>query len=495
MFSRREKISKRKVFLRYRRIGNQVIRVISVMSLTLKYLRLRIETSGGLFGVDIPFESGLFVLHADNTSGKSTCLQSIIYALGLEGMMGPSQQVPLPHVATDDLEYNGRTYKVLESEVFLEIANATDIMTVRRQIKGSQSKHVINVWKGSILSQPNVSYGSTDYIVRQSGATRELGFHRLLAEFVGWSLPHVPTYDENEILLYMEAILPLMFVEQKHGWSNLRNRFPTYFKIKDVGRRVFEFLIALDAQKIATQKIILKQQAASIESSWGAKVEECNRIVQSINATIGNLPSKPTAIWPPSIQPIVLIPESNDWIALSQILYALEERLEILALQEIPTVSQVSEASQQELQEKQESLLNAEADLRIKFGEIENQEAQVALLDSRIQSIQKELIRHKDLKKLSSLGAARDLHSASGTCPTCTQSISNSLIIPQGVSEPMTINQNVEFAREQLKMFEAMQQSERVNLDLRKRQLIAAPSLVRYNHKESIVRLNETLFA
>jgi hypothetical protein len=394
-------------------------------------------------------------------------------------MMGPSQKVPLPHVATDDLEYDGKTHKVLESEVFLEIANETDSMTVRRQIKGSQHKHVINVWKGAVLSQPNLSYGATNYIVRESGgASREMGFHRFLAEFIGWQLPQVPTYDENEVLLYMETIFPLMFVEQKHGWSNLRNRFPTYLKIKDISRRVFEFLTALDAQKIATQKIILKQQATSIENSWRAKVEECSLTVQAINATIGNMPLKPTAIWPPSIQPVVLIAENDDWLALSQVLSSLEERLEILALQEIPSVSQVSEVAQQELQEKQENLSSAEANLRIKFDEIENQEAQIALLDSRIQSIQEELVKHKDLRRLSTLGAAQDLHSTSGTCPTCTQSISSSLITPQEISEPMTITQNVEFIREQLNIFEAMQQSERKNLDLRKRQLDGVKSRI-----------------
>jgi len=111
------------------------------MTLQIRQLNLRITTSGGLFGVGIPFEAGLFVLHADNTAGKSTCLQSILYALGLEGMMGPSQKIPLPPVATDSLEYEGRTYEVLESEVLLEISNGTDILTIRRQIKGGQNKH------------------------------------------------------------------------------------------------------------------------------------------------------------------------------------------------------------------------------------------------------------------------------------------------------------------------------------------------------------------
>ena len=52
------------------------------MTLRLRHLRLRAETSSGPFGADIPFSTGLNVLWADNTKGKSTCLQGLLYALG-----------------------------------------------------------------------------------------------------------------------------------------------------------------------------------------------------------------------------------------------------------------------------------------------------------------------------------------------------------------------------------------------------------------------------
>ena len=45
------------------------------------------ETSSGPFGADIPFSTGLNVLWADNTKGKSTSLQGLLYALGLERML------------------------------------------------------------------------------------------------------------------------------------------------------------------------------------------------------------------------------------------------------------------------------------------------------------------------------------------------------------------------------------------------------------------------
>ncbi len=73
----------------------------------------------------LPFAPGLVVLRADNSSGKSTCLQGIVYALGLEGMLSASRAIPLPHVATSSLtdEADGRELGVLESYVMLEFEN------------------------------------------------------------------------------------------------------------------------------------------------------------------------------------------------------------------------------------------------------------------------------------------------------------------------------------------------------------------------------------
>ena len=74
------------------------------MSIRIRQLRLRVATGGGTFGADIPFTDGLNVLWADNTTGKSTALQSILYALGLERMLSPRREIPLTYVMTSHLE-------------------------------------------------------------------------------------------------------------------------------------------------------------------------------------------------------------------------------------------------------------------------------------------------------------------------------------------------------------------------------------------------------
>ncbi|OUC15032.1 MAG: hypothetical protein B0A82_09045, partial [Alkalinema sp. CACIAM 70d] len=70
------------------------------MTLRLRHLRLRALTQDGPYGADFPFEAGLNVIWADNTKGKSTSMQALLYALGMEKMLSPSREVPVPHALT-----------------------------------------------------------------------------------------------------------------------------------------------------------------------------------------------------------------------------------------------------------------------------------------------------------------------------------------------------------------------------------------------------------
>ena len=73
------------------------------MTLRLRRLRMRAKTPEGLYGATIPFGHGLTAVWADNTKGKSTCTQGMLYVLGLERMLGPRRQIPLPHAMTSYL--------------------------------------------------------------------------------------------------------------------------------------------------------------------------------------------------------------------------------------------------------------------------------------------------------------------------------------------------------------------------------------------------------
>ena len=80
----------------------------------------------------MPFEAGLTVLWADNTKGKSTCMQGMLYALGLERMLSPRREIPLPHAMTSYLNTDdNERVEILELSVALELENGEgQIITV-----------------------------------------------------------------------------------------------------------------------------------------------------------------------------------------------------------------------------------------------------------------------------------------------------------------------------------------------------------------------------
>src|SRR5438128_1685476 len=131
------------------------------MGLRIRALRLAVMTSDGLYGRDLRFEDGLNVLLVDNASGKSTCVQAIIYALGLEAMLSAKHDIPLPHSMVEYLEdEKGNNLNVIESEVWLVVQNAAGAtLTLRRPVKSSQNHLLITVWDEDVLSEP-AKYGS-----------------------------------------------------------------------------------------------------------------------------------------------------------------------------------------------------------------------------------------------------------------------------------------------------------------------------------------------
>src|SRR5258708_26790725 len=115
------------------------------MGIRLRELQIRVRTAEGRFGTRIPFRNELCILRAPNTSGKSTCLQAIVYALGLEGMFKAGNDVPLPQAVTDVLKYKDRLLAVVESEVSLELENTKGkILTVQRAGRSDRNRNLIS---------------------------------------------------------------------------------------------------------------------------------------------------------------------------------------------------------------------------------------------------------------------------------------------------------------------------------------------------------------
>jgi hypothetical protein len=292
------------------------------LKMHFRHLRMRAATSRGLYGADIGFGSGLTVIWADNTKGKSTCMQGMLYALGMEKMLSPRREIPLPHAMTSYLETDSKEkLDVLESGVSLEIENsAGQIITIHRFIKSQTDTRLIRVNFGAALTDEATPTRQRDFFVLDPGAAlREDGFHYFLENFLNWNLPQVRRYDAPDCKLYLETIFPLFWVEQKAGWSSIPAAIPPSLRIREVQKRAIEFILDLDVHKLELERQRLNDQFAENLREWRMQWEEIDRLVRRGDGKVEALPKAPTAISDELLPAHILIAEHSEWVPLLEI--------------------------------------------------------------------------------------------------------------------------------------------------------------------------------
>lgn len=464
------------------------------MKMVLSHLSLRVMTTIGLCGVDIPFKDGLIILRAENSSGKSTCIQAIIYALGLEGMLSASHEVPLPHVMTELIEINGEEFPVLESEVLLEIKNEYDhYLTIRRTAKGERNKHLVTVWEGPALSKPDSIYEKQDYFVRERGAaTRELGFHHRLEKFIGWDLPEVLRYDGKTSPLYLECIFHLFIVEQKRGWSGFQTNLPTQYRIREVDRRAIEFLLGFDTYQNIIERQELNDQLLKVKRTWKNVLDHSYAVAEENNGIIQNLPEEPVAIWPPTIPPKVMMYRENKWIPIEEILSNERNQLTEIEENEIPLINAALEQNKKELQAYEAELIEKQIGTSRLLEDIGVERFNLDGMNKRLTALEEDLRHNKDVKRLRDLGSIKKMNIMHGTCPTCHQQINDSLLSNDLKTDTiMTIDENIGFLEEQKKAINIMKiNSEKVILAKEKRLSVLREVLEELRYKIRNTRKN-----
>lgn len=445
------------------------------MTLRFQRLRLLAVTSDGVYGADVPFSSGLTVLWADNTKGKSTCMQGMLYPLGLERMLSPRREIPLPHAMTNYLNTDDEKHvEVLESSVSLEIANGnSQVITVNRAVKAATDTRLVTVDFGAALSGDETGLRRQNFFVLDPGAAqREDGFHYFLEGFLGWRLPQVRRYDAPETKLYLETVFPLFWVEQKLGWSTIPAAIPTYMRIREVHKRAVEFIMDLDVYKLEVQRERLAERLAANSKEWSTVRQELERFVARGGGRVSGLSESPVADAAALTNAHVQLAEGTDWVQLSSVVTQLRGVIAELAARAVPAVEDQSEEVVQKLDQLTQHVdrLNAER-IRV-HGTQQLKIADMQSLNRRIAALADDLAKNLDVQRLQRYsGVTATL--TPDRCPTCEQALVDTLLSQEALSAVMPISDNIEYIRSQKKMFEDILAREQAEENERRDQLSA----------------------
>jgi hypothetical protein len=194
--------------------------------LKINALKINLHTNKGLFGSQIiPFQDGLNIIKGNNSTGKSTVFQSVLYGLGLEELIGGRNEKTMQSVLKSEIlndvkiiDENG-TYeieaKVLESHILLEITG-TKTVTIRRYITSESKKAgLVEVFDGPLLSKPD-KYDYSPMYVHDPNSSKDdnpFGFHPFLEKLLNWDLPEVQYKNGNYGKLYLQNIFPAFVIE------------------------------------------------------------------------------------------------------------------------------------------------------------------------------------------------------------------------------------------------------------------------------------------
>ena len=419
-------------------------------------VKLRIASSEGDFGFFVQFGKKLTIVRGNNSSGKSTLFLCLLYALGMEEIAGGKNEAILPYATKDHFMYEGRRIEVLASEVYLEVTNGSgEVLTFRRAIRDPQkSSKLIEVLDGTWLTdRPHTSRIRPTYLHDAGGAQKAEGFHNLLEKFLGYELPSVPTTSGGSTKLYLQAIFAAIAVEQKRGWTDYIANIP-FFGIRDARTRVVEFLLDLDVFSTNAERNRLNAESVVIATAWDSAFQALQSISQDNSFDVANVPSKVSALFLTS-EIVVQKRDGDELFPLHAYIAKLKSEHE--RIEQRTTIGPEPKSSEAEsaLDLGKKELFRLANLYDTALSTQAYQRASVKEYELLYKEAADDLARNRTALKLRKLGAEEfEVALASDRCPTCHQTVEDSLLTGLIEGPQMDLETNVLYLEKQARMLE-----------------------------------------
>lgn len=466
--------------------------------INIKALKIVVKNGEEKFGKELIFNNNFEIINAENSKGKSTCINSILYGLGLEELLGDRNRKAMKSVLREELIVNGVNYKVDESFLYVEISNGKESITIKRYIKHKEIKpELVKVIRSGILTnkidESEIEYNYM-YVHSSGSAQSEIGFHKYLEEFIGWDLPSVNSFGDKELKLYLQTIFSGIFIEQVKGWSDFMATVPTYFGIKDVKKRVIEFILDMDVMKNMLKKQQYDEQLKEIEKSWANNYNKLTEKLDRYNVLQLYIPSRPQKIKEGNKEnDIFIILNKEERVNINKYIKYLENEYKIMNRNMTPKVKDNYDHNYLMLNiyEDKINILNEtkqqgqkEYSLELfKFNSMEN----------RIKSLNDELKNYDEIRKLSKLGAMIDTHVCKNLCPTCNQKLSDTLLEYGQQENVMTLEENIDYLKNEIEMLKIVNNNTKKSLKKKIGELIQLDDEI-YSLLKNVKILKNELF-
>lgn len=426
-----------------------------MIGLQLEKFKILLNTTDGEYGFECEFKSGLNIVRGNNSSGKSTLVNALIYSLGMEELLGGKGEKTLPYALKEYVESEEKDkIKIVSSYVYLQISNKrNDVVTLKRAINSSdKDTKLIEVIHGDYLSKSDREFDISPKYLHDKGSAQntESGYFTFLESFISLSLPSVSGANGGEVKLYIQTIFSALLIEQKRGWTDYIANTP-YYAIRDVRTKIVEFVLGLDVFENERLKSTLTSELANIQSSWSEEKVKIGLLEEDHSVSVMGIKRTADDMFDQKLVRVTKQVKDSTYI-LSDYIVELVRKIEAIDKTENKTRDDVSielieayESSKAELDQLVSMLDSANAEIRLSKSRL------TEYLSLRSE-IEKDLEKNKIAKKLKKFGAESGLSLALDSCPACHQHVDDALFLSDTLIQPMSIDENVKYLDSQKKM-------------------------------------------
>ncbi|EOX1766991.1 hypothetical protein ACPDME_003194 [Vibrio cholerae] len=417
-------------------------------------LKVKILSEGQWYGFEYEFLPGLNIIRGDNSSGKSTLVNSLIYSIGMEELIGSKGPSSLPYALRTHFELDDKEYINVESYTLVELENSKgEVKTFKRYIssKDKDSK-LVQIIHGDYLTQnESGSFNSSPVYLHDpnSATNEEFGFFATFEKFLGLELPNIADNKGYNRKLYLQYIFAALLIEQKRGWTNYIANTP-YFGVSNVVQKTVSYLLNLDTFDKERKLNELYSQRNRLTSQWAESASNIKLIASNAKLNVRGLSAKPEVDFNKNL---VLIGSGYDeFKPLTNLVVEALNELHKLSRDPIKNLQNEQPQLAENIEKAQNRISEILTLQKICGDEVRINKSKIGLYQESLSDIEEELERNRMTNKLNKFGADFDLPVAKNICATCHKPLDDSLVSPENTVMNMTLDENIKYLDNQKSM-------------------------------------------